>query len=210
MTQVTPITTSGARSSMIDVITTLRGLTNAGSADYTVNAASYWTDVQLQAVLDRHVSQITHEELRPISTHLSGGSVAYYDYQSCRRFYETTSGGTARFIVQDQTGATIGTAAYTPDYPAGLISFTANTLGMSRYVTGFSYDMNAAAADVWTQKAAHYSIAYDVNTDNHGLKRSQIIANCMSLAREFASGAQMITLDMDRSDTSGSNTGDFD
>lgn len=107
----------------------------------------------------------------------------------------------ARFIIQNGTGGTISTADYSVDYPRGLVTFVADTTGQTRYVTGYAYDMNAAAADVWTQKAAHYSVAYDVNTDNHGLKRSQIIANCMMLAKEFAAGAAVRSISVDRSDT---------
>lgn len=191
-----------ARASMSDLVVNLRSLTNTGANDYTIAGNPYWTDKQLQTVLDRHVTPIRHEELSPIAQ-VGIGSIGYFDYQSSRRFFETTNGGTTRFVVQDQTGATVGTAAWTADYPRGLITFGTDTVGQTRYVTGFSYDMNAGAADVWTQKAAHYSVAYDVNTDNHGLKRSQIIQNCMMLAREFASGAMVRSVSVDRSDTGG-------
>jgi hypothetical protein len=187
---------------MAALITTLRGLTNAAAAEYTVNATAYWTDDQLQTVLDRHVAQIRHEELSPIQQ-VGVGTISYFDYQSTRRFFETTDTGTSRFIVQDHTGATIGTAAYTVDYPRGMITFGTSTVGQTRYLTGFSYDMNASAADVWTQKAAHYVTAYDVSTDNHSLKRSQIIANCMSLAKEFGAGVAVRYVSVDRSDTGG-------
>lgn len=193
-----------ARTSMADLITSLRGLTNAGTADYTISGTAaivYWTDNQLQAVLDRHVYTARHEALRPLPTTGAGGSVSYFDYQSNWRFFESTDGGTARFIVQNETGATVGTAAWTADYPRGLVTFGTTTAGLSRYVTGYSFDMNAAAADVWTQKAAHYVTAYDVSTDNHALKRSQIITNCLGMAKEYGAGAMAYSVSMDRSDT---------
>lgn len=190
-----------ARTTMSDLITTLRGLTAAGSAEYTVNGSSYWTDDQLQAVLDRHVVQIRSEQLRPIPAIEAGGSVAYYDYTSSRRFLESTGGGTSRFIVQDETYTVIGTAAYTVDYPRGLVSFGTATAGLSRYLTGFSYDMNAAAADIWNQKAAHYVTAYDFSTDNHSLSRSQLIKNALTMAKEYGSGGAVYSVSVDRSDT---------
>ena len=196
---ITAITAVGYRASMVDLLLTLRGLTNAGSAEYTVNAVSYWTDAQMQDVLDRHVSQIRHEDLSPIAK-VGVGSIGYFDYQSSRRFFETSSGGTARFIVQDETGATVGSAAYSVDYPRGLVTFGTDTAGQTRYVTGFSYDMNAAAADVWAQKASHYVTAYDVSTDKHDLKRSQIIDNCLKMSREYAAGAQVFSVSIGRSD----------
>jgi hypothetical protein len=188
---------------MADLLLTLRGLTAAGSAEYTVNAVSYWTDQQLQDVMDRHVYPIRHEELLPLETYGTGGTVTYLDYQSPRRFLETTSGGTSRFVIQDEGGTTVGTASYSVDYPKGLVTFTADTTGLSRFLTGFSYDVNAAAADVWGQKAAHYVTAYDFSTDNHNLRRSQIIQNCLTMSKEYASGAAVYSVTMERSDTSG-------
>lgn len=194
-----------ARTSMAELLLTLRGLTNAGSAEYTVNAVSYWTDQQLQDVLDRHVTQIRHEELYAI-VYTGIGTIAYFDYQASRRFLETTDAGTSRFVIQNETGATISTAAWSVNYPRGLVTFGTDTEGLTRYLTGYSYDMNAAAADVWQQKAAHYVTAYDVATDNHNLRRSQIIQNCMMLAKEFAAGAAVYSVSVERSDTTGPNT----
>jgi hypothetical protein len=192
---------------MADLLLTLRGLTAAGSAEYTVNAVSYWTDQQLQDVLDRHVYPIRHEELLPLDTIGTGGTVTYLDYQSPRRFLESTIGGTSRFTIQDEGGTTVGTASYSVDYPRGMVTFTADTEGLSRFLTGFSYDVNAAAADVWAQKASHYVTAYDFSTDNHSLKRSQIIQNCLTMAKGYGSGAAVYSVTMERSDTSGIDMG---
>jgi hypothetical protein len=186
---------------MADLLLTLRGLTSAGSAEYTVNGSAYWTDDQLEDVLDRHVKVIRYEQLTPYEIVEAGGSVSYYDYQSKHRFFESTSGGTARFIVRDSAGSVVGTASYTPDYPYGLVKFSATTGGLSYYLDGYSYDMNAAAADVWQQKAAHYVTAYDVSTDNHNLRRSQIIQNCLVMSKEFASGARVYSVTVERGDT---------
>ena len=192
---------TAARASMADLIVNLRSLTNAGANEYTVAGNPYWTDAQLQTVLDRHAIYINHEALYPRATYEAGGSVAYYDYQSLHRFFESTSGGSARFIVQDETGAQVGTAGYSVDYPRGLVTFGTATGGLSRYATGYSYDLNATAADIWAQKASHYVVAYDVSTDNHNLRRSQIIDNCLKMSKEYAAGAAVRSITIDRSDT---------
>ena len=189
-----------ARTSMADLITAFRGMTSAGSAEYTVNTTTFWTDEQLQTVLDRHVTYIRDELLKPEHAIESGGSASYYDYQSSYRFFETTDAGTARFIIKDESYDEVGTAAYTVDYPRGLVTFGTTTLGVSRFLTGFTYDLNAAAADVWGQKAAHYVTAYDVSTDNHSLKRSQIIQGCLTMSKEYASGSQVFSVTIDRGD----------
>ncbi len=192
-----------ARTTMADLILTLRGLTSAGSAEYTVNGSAYWTDDQMEDVLDRHVTVIRHEALTPFPVVAAGGSIEYYDYQSRYRFFESTSGGTTRFIVQDETGATVGTAAWTADYPRGMVTFGTATGGVSRYVNGFSYDVNAAAAEIWHTKAAHYVTAYDFSTDNHSMRRGQIIQNCLLMAKEYGAGAAVYTVTVDRSDMEG-------
>ena len=192
--------TAISRSTMADLVGELRTLTNADANEYTVAGVPFWTDKQLQTVLDRHVTYVKDYKLRPEETLESGGSVAYYDYQSPYRFFESTDAGTARFIVKDETYATVGTAAYSVDYPRGRITFGTTTAGLTRYLTGFSYDMNAAAADVWSQKAAHYVTAYDVSTDNHNLKRSQIIQGCLTMSKEYASGSQVFSVTIDRGD----------
>jgi hypothetical protein len=197
--------TETARASMADLITNLRSLTNAGALEYTVAGNPFWTDKQLQTVLDRHVTYIRDEVLRPLETISAGGSTSYFDYQSSYRFLESTVGGTSRFIVKDETYTAIGTAAYTVDYPRGFVTFGTTTTGLTRYLTGYSYDLNAAAADVWSQKAAHYVTSYDVQTDNHGLKRSQIIQNCLTMAKNYSSGAMVFSVSVDRSDTVGCN-----
>jgi len=188
-----------ARVTMTDLLLTLRGLTAAGSAEYTVNGSAYWTDDQLQAVMDRHVFAVNHEALTPVAK-TGIGSIAYFDYQSARRFFEGSVGTSTRFTVQDATGATIGTAAYTADYPAGRVTFGTDTLGAGRYLTGYSYNLNACAADIWGQKAAHYVTAYDFSTDNHNLRRSQIIDNCLKMAREYAAGGAVVQVFVGRSD----------
>lgn len=192
-----------ARTSMADLLLTLRGLTNAGSAEYAVNGSAYWVDQQLQDVLDRHVQPIRHELLDVLPTHGSGGSITYVNYQSPHRFFESVLAGTptTRFVIQDEAGDAIGSAGFSVDYPRGLVTFGTATGGLSRYLTGYSYDMNAAAADVWQQKAAHYVTAYDFSSDNHNLRRSQIIDNCLKMAREYASGAAIYSVSMERSDT---------
>ena len=50
-------------------------------------------------------------------------------------------------LVEDSDGDIIGTANWTADYARGLISFTADQAGTTYFVTGRTYDLNAAAAD---------------------------------------------------------------
>jgi len=179
-----------ARAGMSTLLTTLRGMTNAGTADYTVGSATFWSDDQLQAVMDRYVTPIRDEVISGIPI-MAGGTVNYLDYQSNNRFFESTDGGTARFVIRDIGGTAQGTANWSADYEKGLISFTADTKGTAYFLTGFSYDVYAAAADVWYQKAAHASEMIDFSTDGHSIKRGHVATMCMKMAQRYESMASV-------------------
>lgn len=174
-----------ARTTMADLITTLRGFTNAGTADFAVGSNTYWSDDQLQAALDRYAVQVRNEVMQSFPVTVTGGSVNWFDYQSNMRFFEKTDGGTVRFIVKDGVGTVQGTALWSADYEKGLVIFAANTQGSVYTVTGYSYDVYAAAADVWYQKAAHASEMIDFSTDNHSVKRAHIAAAALKMAQRY-------------------------
>lgn len=192
-----------ARTGMANLITELRGMAEAGTADYSLGSVNFWSDDHLQDVLDLHRKDVVFEPLQVIPTHGAGGTVLYQDYRSQFGFYEATTGGTAILYLQDSTGANVGTASYTPDYRRGQFLFTADTRGTAYYATGRSYDLNAAAADVWRRKASHYSVsAFDFSTDNHSVSRSQVYDHCLEMAKHFEgqSGDAVQTTQMFRSD----------
>lgn len=174
-----------ARTGMSNLLSALRGMTNAGTADFTIGTTAYWSDDQLQTICDRYATPIRDEHLKAISSMNTGGAISYFDYQSNSRYYEATTGGTAVFIIRDTTGAIIPSTNWSADYERGAIAFTADTLGVPYYLTGRSYDLNAAAADIWYQKAAHASEMIDFDTDNHKIKRSHIVAAMMKMAQKY-------------------------
>lgn len=179
-----------ARSGMADLITELRGLSEAGTADYNIVGSAgttyYWDDNQLQNILDVHRLDVVFEQLQIFPNQVAGGSLSYTDYRSRYGYYEQTTGGSAIFYVQDSTGANIGTANYTPDYRRGVLTFGTDQRGTVYYLTGRSYDLNASAADVWRRKAAHIApTSFDFSTDNHSISRSQVYQHCLDMARFF-------------------------
>lgn len=50
-----------------------------------------------------------------------------------------------------------------------------------------TYDLNAAAADIWEEKAALLAAQYDFNADGASYSRSQAYEQYMSLARHYRS-----------------------
>lgn len=192
-----------ARTGLTNLITELRGMCEAGTADYSLAGSTFWSDDHLQDVLDIHRNDVVFEQLQMYPTQITGGSLSYQDYRSAFGYYEATTGGTAVFYVQDSTGANIGTANYTADYRRGQVEFSSNQAGSVYYVTGRSYDLKAAAADIWRRKAAHYApTSFDFSTDNHSVSRSQIYKHCLEMADFFdgASTSSIQTVSMFRSD----------
>jgi len=192
-----------ARTGMASLITELRSMTEAGASDYTINNTAYWSDNHLQDVLDIHREDVIFERLDMFPVVIAGGSSSYQDYRSNYGFLEATTGGTAVLYLQDSTGSVIGTANYTTDARRGQFQFTSDQAGSVYYMTGRSYDLQAAAADVWRRKAAHYApTSFNFSTDNHSISRSQVYDHCKEMAEFFENqgGDSIVSVQMFRSD----------
>ncbi len=175
-----------ARTGMTAIIEELRGLTEAGTAEYSLGTTTYWTDNALQDVLDIHRQDVRFSQLKPYPNQVSGGSLVWYDYLSEYGYLEATTGGTAITYLQDSTGTTLGTALWNADYRRGMFTFVSSAGGTSVYLTSRSYDINAAAADVWRRKAAHYApTSFNFSTDNHSISRAQVYDHAVDMAAYF-------------------------
>lgn len=185
-----------ARSGMANPILRLRTMVDAGSADYTVNGVTYWTDDQLQTVLDQRRFDVFSEELQVIATNDGSGTARYYDYYCTPGEYEE---GATVFQVTNSLGS-----AVTPDsinYQIGHVSFgTVDQHGTAYFLTARRFDLSGAAADVWRRKAAHVAKAYDFNADGQSLSRSQLMKQAMEMANLFAMQAEPMHAEIRRSD----------
>jgi hypothetical protein len=162
-------------------------MTDAGTADYTIAGFGYWTDDHLLTILDRYRIDVYREQLLPIERYAGGGTIAYYVHKSEYGNFEQTTGGTAIFWLETSDGTDVGTASYSMDYYNGIATFSADTSGTTYYLTGRSYDINKAAADVWRQKAAHYAGMFSFSTDNHRVDKGALIKNAMQMAQTYES-----------------------
>ena len=183
------------RDTMAELIADLRALTDAGVSDYTVGGMTYWSDQQLQDALDGRRIALRFVEMEAQSDYANGA----YTYTEYTLPAANIEGGTALSVL-DNAGSAIGTALWSFDRNRGVVTFTADTAGASRFVTGRAYNLDLAAADVWRKKASHYAAAYDVSTDNHSLKRSQLIQHCQAMAREFEARGGPASITMERGD----------
>lgn len=181
------------RDTMADLIMELRGLTDANVGDYTVGGVSYWSDQQLQDALDGRRQAVRFIEMSAQPDY-ANGAFSYTDYILPA---ENMEGGTLLQVL-DNTGGTVG--GWTFDRNRGVVTFATDQAGASRFVTGRSYNLNLAAADVWRKKASHYATAYDVSTDNHSLKRSQLVAQAREQMRYYEAMGWPSSVTMERGD----------
>lgn len=171
-----------ARTGMSELITKLRAMTNSGTADYTVAGGTYWSDDHLQESLDRVQLRLNHVRMNGLQE-LNSGTIAYKEFMYPDYETERNTGGDSVFRVTDANGSVIGTADYTVNYEARRVTFTADQGAELRYISANAYDMHAAAEDVWMDKSAHYQASFDFATDNHDLKRSQLIKQALAMAK---------------------------
>lgn len=169
-----------ARAGMLDLVEIVRGMADVGPADFKIGAVSYWSDAHIQQALDRHRIDIYEEELEQWPVLGTAGVYEYYEYRASRGNLES---GTAYFTVSDLAGGSAPT--YTADYISGIITFSADTSGSAYMLTARSYDLNAAAADIWRNKAANAAKYYDFQTDNHRVSKSQLYKQYMDMAKVY-------------------------
>jgi len=189
----------GPRAGVVNLLRTLRGITDAGSGDYVLAGETYWSDRQLQDQLDaqrkdwRRVALIAQPELG------SDGAYDYFDYKIPLEIgvnFEEAGTGSI-WAVKTTAGAVISTSDYAVNYPAGVIRFTADQAGASFYLDCRTFNLNAAARAIWEMKAAHAAAGVQWRTDNHQVNAEQEYEHCMQQAERFrklGAGIRMITM----------------
>ena len=173
------------RSGMQTLVDRLRVLTNAGTAQYTAGTATYWTDTHLQDVLDGHNAWLVDHPLIWRPQTIATSDVEYLTAVVGYRNWEEAESGTARWVVRDAVGTVIGTATYSTDYRNGRITFTSDQGGTAYYLTGYSYNVYAAAVEVLEHKLAYVDLWYDVSTNHQGFNRSQVMKNLQDLIDKY-------------------------
>ena len=170
-----------ARATMADLIQELRALTDTAENQVVIGGTSYWTDDQLQDILDRHKSFVVDVALVPAPGYVSGTRVTtdYYipvDIQS--RYMETD------LTVVDSLGNTpeIG---YTADLPGQRIVFDSDTDGTAYYLRGTVYGMRACAAEVWQQKAAQRAALINWKAGGQTLNEDQEYQHCVEMYKLY-------------------------
>ena len=175
------------RSGMADLISRMRTLVNDSGT------AATWTDQELQDILDAHKWRIMREQLASERTLTSGTTYEYKVYHS--RYGNFEGGGTAYFKIEDSTGLSKGTA-YAVDYIAGVVTMNDDQEGTALYLTGWYYDINAAAADTWRLWMGKTADRYDVQLDGHRMSRAQWFRHCQTMAQHYDAISEPVNVRM--------------
>lgn len=190
------------RDGMGNLIQQLRENCDAGLSDFEIAGVVYWNGEQLQKQLDQQRTDIYREAVYPVESFVNN-EAQYLDYYWRFGNAEEAESGSAAWKLEDANGSALGTGQYSIDYDTRHIIFPASTDGSTYYLTYRTFNVNLAAAEVWEKKAANVSSKFDVSTDNHSLKRSQLAAAYGLKAKEFRKKAGGRAKLMMRSDLSG-------
>lgn len=191
---------SPARSTLADLIQTVRTLTYAGQTEYSIGTANYWDDVQIQIMLDRHRLDLWRVPMCAIPQQTTGGSLLYYRYSSEYSDLEATAGGTAIFQIQNSIGDVSGTAAWTADYARGFVTFAADQRGTAYYLTARTYDLYGTASELLRAWAAREKLSYDIAPDNQSFRHNQKVKQLREMADEYGQRAWPMVVALVRGD----------
>lgn len=158
-----------------------------------------WDADQAQQILDANRTDIWKEELVPEPIFRDNDTV-WETFDSAYDNLEETTGGTAVFRVYDAGGTAQGTANYTANYEIGQVVFSADQSGSARYLDARAYDLNAAAAEGWTERMAKVSGWYTFRSEGKGFNRSDYFKHCTAMADFYRGKAPMTVTTMQRSD----------
>jgi hypothetical protein len=179
----------GVRASMAELIDRVRGLIGDPAG-----ASEQFNSQAIQDALDRRRRDVRSLELAYGETIQPGGAVAYLDYYAPGGLTDWEADAALQY------GGTW--AAVTPassDWLAGHWTF-ASSQPPAVYLTGKTYDVYAAAADLLERWAATVARAYDFDEDGQRFRRSQQREGLLAVAAQYRAQQRPAVGSMARSD----------
>ena len=158
----------------------------SGTAVAVEYRQAQWTDDELQDALDSHATFVRDQQLTWLADTVTGGSIEYHRAALGYRDVEGTASGTAYWRVVDSTGSAAPTD-YTLYPLLGQVYWASDRDGTAYYWTGYSYDLWAAAGDVWERKAGALADWYSFAAGDQRHERQQAYEHCRTQAKECRS-----------------------
>lgn len=175
-----------ARAGMVDLLLEVRRMTDTSETDTLINGVQYWTDDQLQDILDQHRAEVIDEPLLLVGYRESGITVykKYFIPNTVGKYVETVASGADVFSIVDTLGDPA--PSYTVDLNAQIVTFDATTGGQSYYLRCRRYDVRAAAAQVWLDKASHRFALIKWKAGAHTLDEDLEYQHCLEMHQKYS------------------------
>ena len=203
-----------AQLNRVNLLTDLRRMTDTAVGAYTVNSVSYWTDDQLEEIMQGFAVDYDTVPLMSIPQYYNG-TWEHRKYRIPKSLpvwleYFTPAQLTANqalaaedqldedvsFYVVDVEGVVVDSSTYTYHKGRRTIEFAADTNVTQYYLRVIGYNLNEIAAQVWYDKAAHRVELVDWRGGDHQVKEDQEWKHCMEMAQHYSrySGMRVTTL----------------
>jgi hypothetical protein len=176
---------------MVDLIVRVRDI--IGDAP---GAGAVFTDEQVQGALDRHRDELRYVELAEIESIAPGGAVTYKDFRA------EIAGAQITDWEADAVLYSTSYAVLTPsssDYAAGRWSFAAGQ-ALPVLLTGQTYDVHAAAAELLEEWATKLKLEYDFSASGDAFSRSQKVSLTLERAADERAKGRVVTVAAERTD----------
>lgn len=190
-----------SRAGLSELITFVRANAAVGTADYTVNGASYWTDDQIQDALMKWHSRYNQVPLLTYPETDTGNNTVYKNYApKYGRYFEGTASGSPYWLITDSQGSVISPSTYNVNSTTGQVVFHNNQAGSARFLTAYAYRPEMTISDIWSFKAAHLT-AYDFSSNDQTFNRSQLFDQALKMAQRWRDLGGIEYSEVQRSDT---------
>jgi hypothetical protein len=179
------------RASLATIITRVRVLINDPAG-----ASQQFTDQDIQNVLDDTRTDVSNVALTPFWTY-TGGTVQYLDY------YHDLGSWDDSVVLKQFLSVVVTPSASEPI--VGHWSFAVSTRPPV-YLTGTTYDIYCAAADLLDRLTAKFMLNYDFSSDGQSFKSSQAVTMIQNLAKSYRSNQRPKSMGTTRGDLQGAGT----
>lgn len=161
-----------ARTGVQYIVNEVRRISGAGTAEFTVDSTSYFSDDDIERILDSRRARLArHMVVFEPELSDGGGTTVYKRARIGYGWIEDIGAGD--FSITDSQGSAIGTGSYTLSPEDGYIVFDSDQAGSLRYITGWVHNPYKAAVDVLVSWSMHLSQQPDFETDNMKVTRSR-------------------------------------
>lgn len=181
-----------ARSTMANLIARVRSMINDPSG-----LTQTFADDDIQAVLDASRQDVRNQPLTPKPTY-SGNTLLYLDYYANVGDWEDG-------VILKQYLTTVVTPSLSENL-VGHWQFSDTTLPPVA-ITGSTYDIYRAAADLLERMAAKWVLRYSFSADGQNMQRGQVTTALQQLAATYRRQQRAVSYAMTRSDIAAGDGG---